>query len=163
MSKPFSLSSTSISQNGTIPLKHIGNQFGSPGENIFPALEWSGAPAETKSFAITIYDHDAQTGSGLWHWVAYNIPATATALPESSTSANLPTGTMEGNTDMGKPGWFGPEPIDGLEHRYTFTVYALKTGKLELPPGATPAFAGFFIIQNAIAKATMTAKACLQG
>jgi Raf kinase inhibitor-like YbhB/YbcL family protein len=158
----FSITSPTIHENGAIPLRHIGNQYGCPGENVSPALSWSGAPEGTKSYAITFFDHDAQTGSGFWHWVAYNIPASVIKMEEGASAGRLPAGTVEGNTDLGKPGWFGPGPMDGKEHRYTYTVYALKTEALDIPPGATAAFAGFFIIQNALAKATLTGKVHLK-
>ncbi|HVB58615.1 MAG TPA: YbhB/YbcL family Raf kinase inhibitor-like protein [Candidatus Acidoferrales bacterium] len=156
-SDQFVVSSPSISSNGPIPEKHYWNDFGCTGGNISPGLKWSGAPKETKSFAITVYDSDAPTGSGFWHWVAYNFPANVTSLEEGAASlGNLPAGVVEGNTDLGKPGWFGPCPPPGRVHHYHFTVHALKTEKLELPSNATAAFVGFMLWQNTIAKAMLT-------
>ena len=156
----FVLSSPTIAPNGAIPEKHYWNQFGCTCGNISPGLRWTGAPEGTKSFAVTCYDSDAPTGSGFWHWVAYNIPANVTGFDEgAANSGTLPPGTVESNTDLGKPGWFGPCPPPGRLHHYTFTVHALKTEKLDVPPGATAAFVGFFLWQNTIDKATLTGTA----
>jgi Raf kinase inhibitor-like YbhB/YbcL family protein len=140
------------------------NTFGCSGKNLSPDLSWSGAPAGTKSFAITLYDKDAPTGSGFWHWVAYNVPAKVNKIEAGAmSSAKLPAGVIEGNTDLGKPGYFGPCPpvVDGVgrKHTYEFTVYALKTEKLDIPAGASPAFIGFNLWQNTLAKATLQASA----
>ena len=156
----FMVSSPSISPNGAIPEKHYWNQFGCTGGNISPGLKWSGAPEGTKSYAITVYDSDAPTGSGFWHWVAYNFPASVTNLEEgAASSAKLPAGVVEGNTDLGKPGWFGPCPPPGRLHHYTFTIHALKTDRLEVPAGAAAAMTGFILWQNTLAKATLTGTA----
>ncbi len=153
----FTVTSPSISPNGPIPEKHYANSFGCNGANISPGLKWSGAPEGAKSFAITVHDADAPTGSGFWHWVAYNFPPGVTSLEEgAASSGKLPSGVTEGNTDLGKPGWFGPCPPPGRLHHYTFTIHALKTERLEVPPGATAAMTGFFLWQNTIAKASLT-------
>ncbi|MBI3898735.1 MAG: YbhB/YbcL family Raf kinase inhibitor-like protein [Gammaproteobacteria bacterium] len=155
----FTVSSPTIAADGALPQKQYWNNFGCSGGNVSPALTWRGVPKDTKSFAITFYDHDAPTGSGFWHWVAYNIPATVTNLEEGAASmGKLPAGAVEGNTDLGKPGWFGPCPPPGRKHHYTYTVYALNTDKLDLP-GATAAFVGFNLWQHTLATATLTATA----
>jgi Raf kinase inhibitor-like YbhB/YbcL family protein len=151
----FVLSSASFPNNGAIPLKHYWNQLGCTGDNISPELSWRGAPEGTKSFAITLYDPDAQTGGGFWHWVAYNIPADVTALPEGSTPGKMPAGTVEGDNDLGAPGWFGSCPLVGFQDRYIYTLYALKTEKLELPAGASAAYIGFNLNGNMLAKAVL--------
>ena len=158
----FSLTSPDLKPGGTVPLRHVGNIMGCPGQNVSPALQWSGAPAGTKSFAVTTYDPDAPTGSGFWHWVVYNIPAGTTTLPAGAGNPKgsaLPSGTTQGNTDVAQPGYVGPCPPPGDKpHRYIFTVYALKTAKLELPANATAAMVGFNLHANQLAKATLTAK-----
>ena len=158
----FSLTSPDIKPGGTIPTRHVANVMGCPGQNVSPALSWSGAPAGTKSFVVTTYDPDAPTGSGFWHWVVYNIPASTTSLPAGAgdpKGAGLPSGATQGNTDLAQPGYLGPCPPAGDKpHRYTFTVYALKTAKLELPANATAAYVGFNVHANQLAKATLTAK-----
>jgi len=158
----FTLSSPTIKPGGTLTDAQVFQGFGCTGKNVSPALKWSGAPAGTKSFALTVYDPDAPTGSGWWHWVVYNIPATATELPEGAGAADgksLPAGTAQGRTDFGAAGFGGACPPKGDKpHRYIFTVYALKTDKLDVPPDATAALVGFMINANKLDKASFTAK-----
>jgi Raf kinase inhibitor-like YbhB/YbcL family protein len=154
---PFSLTSTSFKAGGNIDQKNAGNVMGCTGENKSPALEWKNPPAGTKSFALMVHDPDAPTGgSGFWHWIVYNIPADATSLPEGAgdaAGAGLPKGSVQGNTDMGKPGYLGPCPPPGSpKHHYNFVLYPLKVDKLEIPPGATAAYVGFNANANVIGK-----------
>jgi Raf kinase inhibitor-like YbhB/YbcL family protein len=154
---PFALTSTSFKAGGNIDQKNAGNVMGCTGENKSPALEWKNPPAGTKSFALLVHDPDAPTGgSGFWHWIVYNIPADATSLPEGAgdaAGAGLPKGSVQGNTDMGKPGYLGPCPPPGSpKHHYNFVLYPLKVDKLEVPPGATAAFVGFNANANVIGK-----------
>jgi Raf kinase inhibitor-like YbhB/YbcL family protein len=154
---PFALTSTSFKAGGNIDQKNAGNVMGCTGEDKSPALEWKNPPAGTKSFALMVHDPDAPTGgSGFWHWVVYNIPADATSLPEGAGDAagsGLPKGSVQGNTDMGKPGYIGPCPPPGSpKHHYNFVLYPLKVDKLEIPPGATAAFVGFNANANVIGK-----------
>jgi Raf kinase inhibitor-like YbhB/YbcL family protein len=141
-------------------MDQVFNGMGCTGKNISPELRWSGAPAGTKSFAVTVYDPDAPTGSGWWHWVVYNIPASAVAIPAGAGAANgrgLPAGTVQGVTDFGAPGFGGACPPKGDQpHRYVFTLYALKVGKLDVPATATAAMVGFNLHANSIAKAMFT-------
>jgi hypothetical protein len=157
----FTLTSATLKDGGTIGMDHVFNGFGCTGKNVSPALAWSGAPAGTRSFAITVYDPDAPTGSGWWHWTVVNIPATTKSLPAgagSSAPAGLPAGAVQGRTDFGKPGWGGPCPPAGDKpHRYIFTVWALKVDKLDLNGEASGAMVGFNLGGNALAKATITA------
>src|SRR5487761_2249299 len=158
----FTLSSPEIKTNGMIPKSFEFNGFGCSGENKSPALKWSGAPKETKSFAVTMYDPDAPTGSGWWHWVVINIPADVSELTAGAGSLNsttLPKGAVQGRTDFGVAAWGGTCPPQGDKpHRYIFTVYALKTDKLDVPADATAALTGFMIKANALGKATFTAR-----
>ena len=132
------------------------NSFGCSGGNTSPALEWSKAPAGTRSFAVTFYDKDAPTGSGFWHYVLYNIPANVTKIEAGALSGGkLPVGAKEGNTDLGKPGYFGACPPVGRKHNYVYTVHALKVDKLEVPEGATAPLAGFFIHQQSLGAAML--------
>lgn len=155
MGADFRLSSKTIKQGAAIGAEHYWNNFGCSGGNVLPELAWQGAPAETKSFAVTFYDKDAPTGSGFWHWVIYNIPATTTKLPGGANGGSLPDGAVEGNTDLGKPGFFGPCPPVGRKHNYVYAVHALKVDKLPVDSGASPALVGFFLWQNTITKATL--------
>jgi len=157
----FSIMSPDIKAGGTMPKSFEFNGFGCSGDNKSPVLKWSGAPAGTKSFAVTVYDPDAPTGSGWWHWVVVNIPANVTDLPSDAGAvggANLPAGASNVKVDFGFAGWGGTCPPQGDKpHRYIFTVYALKTEKLDLPPDATAALAGFMINANKLGKASFTA------
>jgi Raf kinase inhibitor-like YbhB/YbcL family protein len=158
----FKLESPSVKPGGMLTETQVFNGFGCSGKNISPALKWSGAPKNTRSYAVTVYDPDAPTGSGWWHWVVYNIPASATGLPEGAGTADgnaLPPGSAQGRTDFGAPGFGGACPPKGDKpHRYVFTVYALKTDKLDVPPDATAALVGFMIYGNKLAQASFTAK-----
>jgi Raf kinase inhibitor-like YbhB/YbcL family protein len=158
----FKLTSPTIKPGSMLTEAQVFNGFGCTGKNVSPTLKWSGAPAGTKSFALTVYDPDAPTGSGWWHWVVYNIPAAATELPEGAGTADgkaLPAGSAQGKTDFGAPGFGGACPPQGDKpHRYIFTVYALKTDKLDIPADGTAALVGFMINANKLGAATFTAK-----
>ena len=157
----FRVTSADLKANSTIPLHNVFNGMGCTGENVSPALQWTGAPAGTKSFAVTVYDPDAPTGSGFWHWVVYNIPATTTSLAAGAggSSGSLPDGATQGITDFGQPGYGGPcPPVKDRPHRYIFTVFALKVDHLDLPASATPAYVGFNLYGNMLAKTSFTAK-----
>jgi Raf kinase inhibitor-like YbhB/YbcL family protein len=158
----FKLESPDIKSGAMMDKKFEANVFGCSGENKSPALKWSGAPKDTKSFAVTVYDPDAPTGSGWWHWSVINIPATVTELkPDAgnASNANLPAGAKQVRIDYGTAAWGGACPPPGDKpHRYVFTVHALKTDKLDIPADATAALAGFMINGNSVGKATFTAK-----
>lgn len=158
----FKLESPDIKSGATIDKKFEANVFGCTGENKSPALRWSAAPKDTRSFAVTVYDPDAPTGSGWWHWSVINIPATVMELkPDAgnASNANLPSGARQVRIDYGVAGWGGMCPPPGDKpHRYVFTVHALKTDKLDIPADATAALAGFMINANSIGKASFTAK-----
>jgi Raf kinase inhibitor-like YbhB/YbcL family protein len=158
----FTLTSPDIKPNATIDKKFEANVFGCAGENKSPVLKWSGAPKDTRSFAVTVYDPDAPTGSGFWHWFVVDIPANVTELPADAGAvggANLPKGAKHVRIDYGFAGWGGPCPPEGDKpHRYIFTIYALKVDKLPIPPDATAAVAGFMTNANQIGKASFTAK-----
>ena len=158
----FTLTSPDVKPTGVIADEQVFNGFGCSGKNVSPALEWSGAPKGTKSFALLVHDPDAPTGgAGWWHWVVVNIPATSTELKKDAGKADgtmLPAGAEQITTDFGTPGWGGPCPPPGKPHRYVFTLYALKVEKLDLAKGATASLAGFMVNANSIGKATLTGK-----
>jgi Raf kinase inhibitor-like YbhB/YbcL family protein len=126
----LTLTSPDIREGQKIASAQVLNGMGCTGSNTSPALRWSGAPAGTKSFAITAYDPDAPTGSGWWHWVVYNIPASATQLAAGAGDPKktlLPAGATQGNTDFGAPGYGGPCPPAGDKpHHYHFTLRARR-------------------------------------
>ncbi|MDD5323774.1 MAG: YbhB/YbcL family Raf kinase inhibitor-like protein [Polaromonas sp.] len=158
----FQLTSPDIKAGAMIPKIFEFNGFGCSGENKSPALKWSGAPKGTKSFAVTVYDPDAPSGSGWWHWMVINIPADVTELkPDAGAvgGANLPKGASHARIDYGVAGWGGVCPPQGDKpHRYIFTVHALKLDKLDVPADATAALTGFMINGNSLGKASFTAR-----
>ena len=141
------LSSSSISSKKQIDNKFVANGFGCSGQNISPELHWSGAPKDTKYYAITLYDQDAPTGSGWWHWLIINIPVNSFTIPEgaSSKESTLPTGAIQTKNDGGQYGYFGPCPPRGDKtHHYTLRLVALKD-KIPLTKDVSGAMVGFYI------------------
>ncbi|HEV7610482.1 MAG TPA: YbhB/YbcL family Raf kinase inhibitor-like protein [Steroidobacteraceae bacterium] len=152
----FALSSPDIASGKKIPEAQVFSSFGCKGANISPALSWANVPAGTKSFALLVHDPDAPTGSGWWHWVAYNIPADVTSLPADAGDPKknlMPGAAVQGRTDFGTPGYGGPCPPPGNPHHYYFRLYALKVAKLDLPADATAAFIGFNVKANSLGEA----------
>lgn len=153
----LSLTSPSVANGTALPMKHVGSGCG--GQNVSPALNWSGLPAGTQSLVVTMYDPDAPTGSGFWHWGVYNLPATATGLAEGagSTGGTLPAGALQTNNDGGAPGYTGAcPPVGDAAHRYVITLYALSK-PITLPAGASNAFLGFNLNGATLAKTSLTA------
>jgi Raf kinase inhibitor-like YbhB/YbcL family protein len=157
----FDLTSPQVQEGGTIAAAQVFKGFGCTGDNISPALAWSGAPADTRSFALTVYDPDAPTGSGWWHWVVFNIPANVDHLPAGAgdpAAGTMPSGAVQSRTDFGAPGYGGPCPPEGDKpHRYIFTLYAVKVDKLEADENASAALIGFMLHFNSLASTTLTA------
>lgn len=153
----FTLKSKDL--GGQVTTQQVLNSFGCTGQNLSPQLSWENAPADTKSFAITIHDEDAPTGSGFWHWVVFNIPSNVTELKQGAGDASknlLPKAAIQGMTDFGQPGYGGPCPPAGDQpHQYLITIYALKTDNLGLDAKASPGLVGFFLNSNALAKASI--------
>ena len=144
---------------GQLSSKEMLNGFGCSGGNTSPTLTWSGAPVGTKSFAVTMYDPDASTGSGWWHWLIFDIPSDVQALNSNAgdpMSELAPVGSIQSKTDFGQGGYGGacPPPGDSA-HAYIFTVYALKVDKLDLPASINPAMVGFKLSTNTLAKASL--------
>jgi Raf kinase inhibitor-like YbhB/YbcL family protein len=141
------LSSSDIKAGSTIKDEQVFSGFGCTGGNVSPALSWSGAPEGTKSFAVTVYDPDAPTGSGFWHWVVVNIPADAKGLAKKAgdVKGNLaPKGALQTRTDFGVPGWGGPCPPKGDKpHRYVFKVFAVDVDHLDVTADTSAAVVGF--------------------
>ena len=156
----FTLSSPQIADGTTLTANQVYNGFGCSGQNQSPTLQWHGALAGTKSYALTVYDPDAPTGSGWWHWVVFNIPAEAQGLPAQITAAGqgLPAGAIQSQTDFGQPGFGGAcPPVGDKPHRYQFTLHALKVARLDLPASSMPALVGFMIHANELASTRFTA------
>ncbi|WP_292009132.1 YbhB/YbcL family Raf kinase inhibitor-like protein [Chryseobacterium sp.] len=166
----MSIYSTNVWGQGTFTLasKDLGgeatkkqefNGFGCSGENLSPQLFWKNAPAETKSFAITVYDPDAPTGSGFWHWLMFDIPADIKELPTGAGNINThlaPKEAVQSITDYGIKGFGGPcPPVGHGSHKYIITVYALKVAKMGLDENTNPAIVGFNLWTNTLSKASI--------
>ncbi len=153
----FTLSSNDL--GGEATKTQVFNGFGCTGDNQSPQLSWKNAPQGTKSFAVTMYDPDAPTGSGFWHWVVFDIPANVKELVSNAGNIKLnltPKGAIQSVTDYGTKGYGGPCPPEGHGfHQYIITVYALKTDTLGLDENTTPALVGFYLWNNTLAKASI--------
>jgi Raf kinase inhibitor-like YbhB/YbcL family protein len=154
----FKLTAPDLVSKGRIALTHVFNGMGCNGQNLSPVLQWSNPPAGTKSFAVTMYDPDAPTGSGWWHWVMYNIPASTTALLEGAGNGkNAPSGSAQGMTDFGTKGYGGPcPPVGNKPHHYHITVFALKVDRLDVPGNASAAMVGYNLNANRLGTARVT-------
>lgn len=151
----FRLHSDDVRQGESLALAQVFDGFGCTGSNRSPALRWYSPPAGTRSFAVTMYDPDAPTGSGWWHWLVYNIPGHVNILAEGAGAAGgaaLPRDARMGRNDFGAHAYGGACPPPGdRAHRYLLAVHALKIEKLELPPDASAAMIGFMINSNSLA------------
>ncbi|TWJ03203.1 hypothetical protein JN11_00740 [Mucilaginibacter frigoritolerans] len=155
MTPTFTLKSNEL--GGQLNHEQYSNGMGFTGQNRSPQLYWENAPKDTKAFALTMYDLDAPTGSGFWHWVAFNIPSNVNELLSDAgdPAKNLiPGNVIQSNTDMGTPGYAGAAPPEGPAHRYLITVYALAQ-EIELDQNATPAYVGFNLHYATLAKASL--------
>ncbi len=156
------VTSEQIARGGTIADEQVANTFGCKGGNVSPEIKWSPGPAGTKSYAVSIYDPDAPTGSGFWHWVVFNIPATANELPKNAgdLKANLaPPGTVQSRTDFGVPGYGGPCPPPGDKpHRYHITVFAVDVDHLDGDQNIPAAVVGLQLHFHTLAKGVLTGK-----
>lgn len=154
----FTVSSPDI-VDGKIAPAQFANGFGCTGDNLSPAISWTGAPKGTKSFVVSMYDKDAPTGSGFWHWVVIDIPANETGLAQGSgtDATKLPAGAQQTLTDAGMPGYAGICPPPGSTHEYVITIKAVGVDKLPVDPRATGAMVGMMSNMNVLAVATLTA------
>jgi Raf kinase inhibitor-like YbhB/YbcL family protein len=156
----FTLTSTTVDDGQPLAAPQLSGLFGVPGgQDASPQLTWSGAPADTKSYAVTVYDPDAPTGSGFWHWAVTSIPADVTSLPEGAgddTGSGLPATAVQLPNDARAARFIGAAPPAGHgPHRYFITVHALDTEKIDVPADATPAYLGFTMVNHILARATL--------
>ncbi|OMB95887.1 hypothetical protein A5733_12480 [Mycobacterium sp. NS-7484] len=153
----FTLTSESVSDGQPLANDQVSGIMGAGGSDVSPQLSWSGFPAETKSFAVTVYDPDAPTASGFWHWAVADLPASVTELPAGAgDGGELPGGAVTLANDASQKRYIGAAPPAGHgPHRYYIAVHALPVESLELPDGATPAYLGFNLFGQAIARAVI--------
>lgn len=150
----FEVSSADL-KSGVFPAADYAATFGCTGENHAPDVSWSGAPAGTRSFAVTMFDEDAPTGSGFWHWQNWDVPAGTTAV-----AGTLPPGAVAGTNDTGATGYLGPCPPAGdIPHRYVIRVLALDVPTLGLPAGTPSALTAFTLGGHVIGEGEVVATA----
>ena len=156
------LTSDDVADGQSVPEAHHADIMGMNGANLSPHLRWSGAPAETQSYAVTCFDPDAPTGSGFWHWVVFDIPADVTELARGAGKVDgsaLPAGAIHARNDTGGLGYVGIAPPDGHgEHRYVFAVHAVGVATLGVDSSAPPAYVGFNLTFNTLARGVLIAK-----
>lgn len=149
----FTLSSSDL--KGQLTNKEVFSGFGCSGENISPELSWKDAPKGTKSFAVTVYDPDAPTGSGWWHWVVFDISKDKFILPSGFGNSESKD-VIQSMTDFGKTGFGGACPPKGDKaHRYIFTVHALDIETISLDKNSNPALVGYYLNAHSLAKASL--------
>lgn len=155
----FSVTSPQLKDGEIMPMEQVLNGFGCTGTNISPELNWENEPEGTKSYAVTVYDPDAPTSSGWWHWTAFNIPANVTGLPANASVNPEASSMTQGRTDFGAPGYGGACPPEGdAPHRYQFQVWALDTDHIDLDEQASGAMVGYFLNMHKLVKAELTVK-----
>jgi len=148
------LSLSSKDLQGQLSINEVFNGFGCSGKNISPELSWENAPEGTKSFALTVYDPDAPTGSGWWHWMVFNISKEKKGF-EKGVDLSKST-AVESLTDFGKAGFGGACPPKGdKDHQYIFTIHALDIEKIDLDEKANPALVGYYINAHTLSKASL--------
>jgi Raf kinase inhibitor-like YbhB/YbcL family protein len=158
----FVLTSSDKELAVSIPLIYTAKAFGCSGGNISPPLQWSGAPAGTKSFVVTLFDRDERsTPSGWWHWVVYDLPSSVDKLSAGAGAEHsqlMPAETRQGRTDLGEDAYHGPCPAKGdPPHRYVFTIYALNVAKLEVPADSSGAMVTSTAQDHLLGKAVFVA------
>jgi Raf kinase inhibitor-like YbhB/YbcL family protein len=157
----FELTSTDVREGEQMPLAQASGIFGAGGEDRSPQLSWSGFPEETRGFAVTMYDPDAPTASGFWHWAVANIPASVTELPSGAGDKDdpkLPDGAVQLRNDGGFAGFVGAAPPAGHgAHRYFVVVHAVDTEKLDVDADTSPAVLGFNLFFHTLGRASLVA------
>jgi Raf kinase inhibitor-like YbhB/YbcL family protein len=150
----FEVTSTDAADGETLNTPQVSGIFGAGGEDVSPQLSWSGAPEGTQSYAVTVYDPDAPTASGFWHWAVFNIPADVTELPSGASGSGLPEGAVELRNDGGTMGYIGAAPPPGHgPHHYHVVVHAVDVPTLDVPADASSAFLGFNLFSHTLGRA----------
>ena len=157
----FTVTSTDVADGAVLSMPQVSGVMGAGGEDSSPQLSWTGFPEQTRSFAVTIFDPDAPTASGFWHWAVANIPASVTELPGGAgdrSGSGLPEGALQLRNDASFPGYVGAAPPSGHgPHRYFVVVHAVDTDRLDVGTDTTPAVLGFNLFFHTLARATLVA------
>jgi Raf kinase inhibitor-like YbhB/YbcL family protein len=152
----FEVTSEDVQDGQELQTPQLSGIFGAGGDDVSPQLSWQGFPDDTKSFALTVYDPDAPTASGFWHWAVVNIPGDVTELPRGAADdggSGLPDGATQLKNDGGTVGFIGAAPPPGHgRHNYYFVVHAVGVDKLEVGEDASPAFLGFNLFSNTVGR-----------
>jgi Raf kinase inhibitor-like YbhB/YbcL family protein len=153
----FTLTSADLADGKPLKDAQVSGLMGAGGQDVSPQLSWSGFPEQTRSFAVTMFDPDAPTASGFWHWAVANLPATVTELPAGIGDGSvLPGEAITLRNDAGLQRYVGAAPPAGHGyHRYFIVVHAVKVEKLDITADASPAYLGFNLFMNAIARAVI--------
>ncbi|MFK4341068.1 MULTISPECIES: YbhB/YbcL family Raf kinase inhibitor-like protein [unclassified Paenibacillus] len=156
----FQVTSNDISEGKPLSTEQFSGLFGvKGGKDISPELKWSGAPEGTKSYAVTVYDPDAPTGAGFWHWAVMNIPKEVTELPTGAGDEKgngIPTGAIQLPNDASVKRFIGAAPPKGDgPHRYYFVVHALDVENIGIDPNSTPTFLGFNMLKHTLGRAVL--------
>jgi Raf kinase inhibitor-like YbhB/YbcL family protein len=155
----FTVTSTDVTDGQALATPQLSGIMGAGGEDVSPQLEWSAFPEETRSFAVTVYDPDAPTASGFWHWAVADIPASVTSLPSGAgddEGSGLPAGAVQLRNDASAKRFIGAAPPPGHgPHHYYVAVHAVDVESLDLPQDATPAFLGFNLFSHTLARAVI--------
>jgi hypothetical protein len=158
----FSVSSSDCADGQPLAMPHVSGVMGAGGEDRSPQLSWTGFPEATESFAVTVFDPDAPTASGFWHWAVANIPASTTGLPSGagdSDAPRLPEGAIQLRNDSGFAGYVGAAPPAGHgPHRYFVVVHAVDTRTLDVTADTTPAVLGFNLFFHTLARAQLVVR-----
>jgi Raf kinase inhibitor-like YbhB/YbcL family protein len=154
----FRVESGVVADGETMPVAQRSGIFGAGGDDFSPDLAWSGFPDEAKSFIVTMYDPDAHTPSGFWHWAVVNVRPPVTLLPTGAGDGDetLPEGATHLANDAGLRRYLGaaPSPSDP-PHRYFIVVTALDVAEIGVPDSATPALTLLRALPHTIARGSM--------
>jgi len=156
----FSLVSDEVHEGEKLAMAQVSGIFGCGGQDVSPQLSWAGFPSGTKGFAVTMFDPDAPTVSGFWHWAVVNIPGNVTELPAGAgdeSGSGLPAGAFQIPNDARATRFIGAAPPEGHgKHRYIFAVYALDT-EITIDKSATPALLMASLGGRTLGRALLTA------
>ena len=152
----FTLTSEDVRDGEMLESPQVSGKMGYEGTDTSPQLSWTGFPTETKSFAVTVFDTDAPTPSGFWHWAVGNVPPSVTRLESGAADGELPGGAVQLKNDAGFAGFVGAAPPPGHgPHRYWIAVHALDVEHIDLGEDSTPAFLSFNMFGHTVARAVI--------